>query len=274
MTPTYPIQLDLDAIIREKAPRTKIPRFLITWLKRIIHQKELNEVLSYAGDAEGSLFAKKALEYFNIQLNPIGQENMPENGQFIFASNHPLGGLDGIALAAFLGSLFDGKIKVQVNDLLMNVTNLKPIFIPVNKLGSQTKNSIIQTNEAYTSDNQMLVFPAGFCSRRQHGEIKDLNWKKTFINKAVECNRSIIPIYFDELNSNFFYNLSSIRMALGIKANIEMLFLPSEMFKKKNTTFTFYIGKPILPSQFDTSKTPQQWAEQVKQAVYNLKKEF
>lgn len=270
----YPIQLDVEKVIKGKNPQTKPPRFFISLLEKIIHQDELNEVLKYAGDAEGSLFAEKALEYFNIRLNPIGQENIPANGQFIFVSNHPLGGLDGIALAAFLGSRFDGKINVPVNDFLMHVKNLEPIFLPVNKFGAQTKDAVIKTNEAYLSENQMLIFPAGFCSRRQHGKIEDLKWKKTFINKAVEYNRSIIPIYFNELNSNFFYNLSAIRMKLGIKANIESLFLPSEMFKKKNTTFTFYIGKPIPPTRFDKSKTPQQWAEYVKEAVYNLGKKL
>ncbi|MCD7973535.1 MAG: 1-acyl-sn-glycerol-3-phosphate acyltransferase [Candidatus Azobacteroides sp.] len=271
MTQKYPIKLDVNKVLQEKLPGNKIPGFLINWLAKIIHQDELNEILAFGGEAEGHLFAKKSLEYFNIRLNVIGEENIPQEGKFIFASNHPLGGLDGVALTAFLGEKFDGKIKVQVNDILMNVSNLEPVFLPVNKHGGQAKEAIRKTNEAYESDNQLLVFPAGLCSRKQKGKIEDLTWRKAFITKAIEYNRPVIPVFFNEINSSFFYNLSLLRKRIGIKANIEMLFLPNEMFKKKNTVFTFYIGKPILPSQFDHTRT-QQWADYVKEIVYQTGK--
>ena len=268
MEKKYPIQLDLDQIIKDKAPGKKVPRFLVNFLKKTICQDGLNDVLRFAGDSEGYLFAWRALEYFNITLNVTGAENIPSEGKFTFASNHPLGGLDGIALAAFLGEKYDGKIKVQVNDLLMNVKNLGPIFLPVNKHGAQAKDSVALTNEAYHSDNQLLVFPAGLCSRRKKGRIEDLEWKKGFISKSVEYNRSIVPIFFDARNSNFFYNLAFIRTFLRIKFNMEMLYLPKEVFKKKNATFNIYIGAPIAPDFFDKSKTSRQWAEYVKNIVY------
>ncbi len=272
MQDKYPIQLDVEQVIKEKAPGKKVPRFLINYLKKTICQDELNEILKYAGNNEGHLFARQALNYFNITLKVIGEENIPPQGRFTFASNHPLGGLDGIALAAFLGERYDGRIKVQVNDILMNVSNLEPIFLPINKHGGQAKDSIVQMNEAYASDNQLLVFPAGLCSRKQKGKIEDLEWKKAFISKSIEYNRSIVPVFFDEKNSNFFYNLALIRSLLGIKFNIEMLYLPKEMFKKRNATFTINIGKPINPDFFDKSKTPQQWADYVKSVVYNMEK--
>ena len=269
MEKKYPIQLDLDQVIKDKAPGKKFPRFLVNFLKKTVCQDELNEILRFAGDSEGPLFARRALEYFNITVNVEGEENIPQEGMFTFASNHPLGGLDGIALAAFLGEKYDGKIKIQVNDILMNVRNLEPIFLPVNKHGAQAKDSIVLTNEAYSSDNQLLVFPAGLCSRRKKGRIEDLEWKKGFITKSVEFNRTVIPVFFDERNSNFFYNLAFLRTFAGIKANVEMLYLPKEMFKKKNETFNIFIGAPIAPDFFDKTKTPRQWAEYVKNIVYN-----
>lgn len=270
----YPIQLDVARVIKEKAPDKKIPRFAVNYLERTICQDELNEILRYAGDNEGHKFAQRALEYFNITLNVRGEENIPSEGRFTFASNHPLGGLDGIALAAFLGEKYNGKIKVQVNDILMNVENLEPIFLPINKHGSQAKDSIKQMNEAFASDDQLLVFPAGLCSRKVKGRIEDPEWKKGFISKSIEYKRSIIPIYFDEKNSEFFYRLARFRALLGVKFNIEMLFLPKEMFKKRNSTFNIYIGKPIAPDFFDRSKTPQGWAEYVKNVVYKSGKDL
>ncbi|MCL1942095.1 MAG: 1-acyl-sn-glycerol-3-phosphate acyltransferase [Candidatus Azobacteroides sp.] len=268
MADKYPVQLDIAQIIKDKAPDKKIPVFLIKFLEKTICQEGLNAVLRFAGENEGHRFAVKALEYFNITLNVTGEENIPSEGRFVFASNHPLGGLDGIALAAFLGQKYNGKIKVQVNDLLMNVKNLEPIFLPVNKHGVQAKEFIARTNESFASEDQILVFPAGLCSRKIKGRIQDPDWKKAFISKAIEYKRGIVPVFFDEKNSNFFYNLAFVRSLLGIKFNIEMLYLPKEMFKKKNATFDIHIGEPIAHDFFDQSKTSQQWAEYVKDVVY------
>ncbi|MEG1574701.1 MAG: glycerol acyltransferase, partial [Bacteroidales bacterium] len=171
----------------------------------------------------------------------------------------------------FLGEFYGGKIKVQVNDLLMNVTPLTSVFIPVNCYGGQTKELSKNLTEVFDSDNQIIVFPAGFCSRRFNGVIQDPEWKKWFITSAVQYKRDIVPIYFDGQNSKFFYRLALIRKMLGIKLNIELIYLPDEMFKASNKTFNIYFGKPISWKSFDDSKTPKEWAQEVRSQVYALK---
>ncbi|HBK30605.1 MAG TPA: glycerol acyltransferase, partial [Porphyromonadaceae bacterium] len=156
---------------------------------------------------------------------------------FIFASNHPLGGLDGICLSAYLGEKYNGNIRYLVNDVLMHIRNLRTIFVPVNKYGAQAKESAKAIQEAYRSDNQIITFPAGLCSRKQNGKIKDLPWMKSFVLKAIEHQRDIIPVHFKGKNSAFFYNFSAIRKFVGVKFNIELVYLPDEMFKNKNQTF-------------------------------------
>lgn len=183
-----------------------------------------------------------------------------------------MGGLDGICLSAHLGEKYNGKIKYLVNDVLLNIKNLESIFVPINKYGSQAKQSAIAINDAYASENQIITFPAGLCSRKQNGQIKDLDWMKSFIVKAVEFERDIIPVYFDAKNSNFFYNFANIRKSLGMKFNIELIYLPSEMFKNKNQTFHITFGKPISWQSLNKSKNPIQWAEEIKTIVYNLPK--
>ena len=154
----------------------------------------------------------------------------------------------------------------------MHIKPLSPVFLPINKYGSQAKESSLQINNAYESDEQMLIFPAGLCSRLQHGKIKDLEWKKTFIAKAVQSQRDIIPIYFEGRNSTFFYRFAQIRKCIGLKFNIELIYLPDEMFNSKNKTFDIYIGKPIPWQTFDKSKSLQEWAQIVKEKVYQIKK--
>src|SRR5690554_5785628 len=266
-------RIDLDKVLRGKAPKhyRKIPRFLINYLKRIVHQEDINGILERNSGLEGVPFMHALVEKeFRLTLKLKGEENIPSEGRFVFASNHPLGGLDGICLSSVVGDKFNGKIKYLVNDILYYIEPLKPIFVPINKYGAQAKTSAKAINEAYASDNQIITFPAGLCSRKQNGKIADLEWMKNFIIKAVEFQRDVIPVHFEGRNSNFFYNLANLRKALGIKFNAELIYLPGEMFKNKDETFTIAFGKPIPWQTFDKTKTPAEWAQFVKEKVYSL----
>lgn len=269
-----PLILDLDKVLKNKAPKIykNTPRFVLNYLKRKIHVDELNEILTIYADKQGVDFMEAVVGYFNLTLHVNGLDAIPQDKRFIFVSNHPLGGLDGICLSAVIGKKYDKKIKYVVNDILYYIKNLQPIFLPVNKLGAQSKLSASTVNEAYNSDNQIITFPAGLCSRKQNGKICDLEWKKSFILKAIESKRDIVPVYFDGRNSNFFYRFANLRKRLGIKFNIEMIFLPDEMFKNKNKSFSITFGEPIPYTQFDNSKNPSEWAEYVKQEVYKIAK--
>ncbi|MDR0834950.1 MAG: 1-acyl-sn-glycerol-3-phosphate acyltransferase [Candidatus Symbiothrix sp.] len=266
-------QIDLQAILQSKAPQLarKIPRFAVNWLSRLICQDQLNECLRKAHGLTGVQFMQqKVTEDFNLTLALRGTENLPTaDHRCIFASNHPLGGLDGICLSAVLGAQYDGNIRYLVNDILYFIKPLQDIFIPINKHGAQGTGAVNQLNEAFASDNQIITFPAGLCSRKNNGQIHDLEWKKMFVKKAVEYQRDIIPVYFDAHNSNFFYNFAKFRSTLGLKINLEMLLLPREMFKAKGSTFTIYFGKAIPWQTLDASKTPQQWASVIASLTRN-----
>jgi len=265
------VRLDVKQVLRSKLndKADRIPAFVVNYLIRIVHQEELNHILEIFKDLQGFEFVEALMGYFNIRLQVKGEENLPPGDKgYIFASNHPLGGLDGICLSYLIGKHYDGKIKYLVNDLLLAIPNLRPIFTPVNKHGAQSKEAALQMEEAFRSDNQIITFPAGLCSRKQKGVIRDLEWKKSFIQKAVEYKRDVVPIYFEGRNSNFFYRFANFRKLFNIKMNLEMLYLPDEMFKKKNKTFSIYIGQPIPYQTFDAGRRPSEWAEWVKKEVY------
>jgi len=274
MNRTNAFRINIDKVLKDKASKyyNKIPKFLINYLKRTVHQEDINGILERNQDVEGVAFMHALVEKeINLRLQLEGEENIPATGQFVFASNHPLGGLDGICLSSVLGGKYNGKIKYLVNDILYYIDPLKPIFIPINKYGSQARGFAQALNEAYASDNQIITFPAGLCSRKEKGEIKDLEWMKSFIIKSVEFRRDIIPVHFAGRNSNFFYNFANIRKATGFKFNIELIYLPDEMYKNSNKTFTITFGKPIPWQTFDKSKTAKEWAQHVKEVVYSMK---
>ena len=264
--------IDIDKLLREKAPKyyKYIPRFVVSYLKRIVHQEELNVFLRDSKDKVGVDFLKACLEFLDANIVVKGEENLPKEGLYTFVSNHPLGGQDGVALGYILGSFYNGKVKYMVNDLLMNLQGLAPLCIPINKTGKQAKDFPRMVEAGFASDDQLIMFPAGLCSRRQNGVIRDLDWKKTFIVKSVQTHRDVVPIHFEGRNSNFFYNLANVCKFLGIKINIAMLYLADEMLKNRHKTFTVTIGKPISWQTFDKSKTPAEWAAYVKDIVYKL----
>ncbi|MBQ8673252.1 MAG: 1-acyl-sn-glycerol-3-phosphate acyltransferase [Bacteroides sp.] len=264
--------IDIDRILREKAPEKskRIPKFVVSYLKRIVHQEELNTFLRESHGKTGVDFLKASLDFLDTKLVVKGEENLPADGLCTFVSNHPLGGQDGLALGYVLGTHYEGKVKYLVNDLLMNLHGLAPLCIPINKTGRQAKDFPAMVKAGFESDNHIIMFPAGLCSRRQKGIIRDLEWKKTFITKSVETRRYVVPIHFEGRNSNFFYNLANLSKRLGIKFNIAMLYLADEMFKNAHKTFTITIGKPIPWQTFDKSKSAGEWAQHVKEMVYQL----
>ena len=266
--------IDIDAILASKAGKKAryVPRFLVSYLNKIAHQEELNGFLENEQDRYGVEFIEDFFRFFDNSFEVEGMENLPSEGWHTFVSNHPLGAIDGMGLGMILGRHYDEKIKYLVNDLLMNIPQLKSLFIPINKTGRQAKNLPRQVDEAFKSENHILMFPAGICSRRTNGVIRDLEWKKTFITKSVQTQRDVVPIHFDGRNSDFFYNLANINKMLGLKFNIAMLYLADEMFKNRGQKFKVTIGKPIAWETFDKSKTPAEWAQYVQDVVYSLKR--
>ena len=270
--------VDIEKILRSKMGNKArwVPRPLVSWLKHIAHENQVNEFLWRARDLSGTPWLKDCLDFLDVKLEVNRLDNLPpkDDGRlYTFVSNHPLGGIDGVALGSVIGEHYDDHFRYLVNDLLMNLPGLAPLCIPINKTGKQSRNFPAMVEAGFKSDYHMLMFPAGLCSRRRDGKICDLDWKKAFVVKSVETKRDVVPIHFDGHNSTFFYRLSNISDRLVKKVNIAMLFLVDEMFKNTGNTFRITIGKPIPWQTFDKSKSPIEWANFVKKQVYSLETE-
>jgi len=267
--------IDLDKVLADKmGARSKyVPGLLKSWLKKIIHQDQVNDFLWENREKTGVEWLDACVKYLDMTLVVEGRENLPskDDGRlYTFVSNHPLGGIDGVALGSIIGNHYDGNFRYLVNDLLMNLPGLAPLCIPINKTGRQSRNFPAMVEAGFKSDHHMLMFPAGLCSRMTNGEIRDIPWKKTFISKSVEAQRDVVPIHFSGQNSNFFYKLANFCKKAGIKFNVAMLFLVDEMYKNVHGKFTVTIGKPIPWQTFDKSKSPAAWAQWVEEKVYEL----
>lgn len=267
--------INIDKILSDKmgAKAKFVPSFLVKWLKHIIHEDEVNQFLWESRGISGTEWLTECVSYLQMTLQIEGLENLPakDDGKlYTFVSNHPLGGQDGVALGSIIGQHYDGKFRYLVNDLLLNLPGLKPVSIGINKTGKQSRDFPRMVEAGFQSDNHMLMFPAGLNSRKIHGKIHDLEWKKTFITKSVEYHRDVVPIFFGGRNSNRFYRIAHFSDTYLKKVNIAMLFLVDEMYKNVGKTFRVAIGKPIPWQTFDKSKTPMEWAKFVEDKVYEL----
>lgn len=272
------MHIDLNKILRSRIKGWKgrlIPDWFISGLEKFIHQDELNAVLDATSPSEGSEFSDRVYDYFDLTLEVEGLDNIPQHGRFIFASNHPLGGLDGIGLIKILGKKYgDDNLRFLVNDMLMNVEPLRPVFLPINKYGSQGREAARAIREAYESDRQILIFPAGLVSRLQKdGTIRDLEWQKSFVQRAIEYRRDIIPVRFTGLNRPRFYKTARWRKRLGLKINIEQAMLPAELCASRGKTFKVEFGRPVswqsLESELKSGQSPAAVAARIRNLIYN-----
>jgi putative hemolysin len=263
--------IDLKNLIKSKKPglAKRLPGFVLNYLRKTIHEDEINTFLDKHHTKFNHDFCTAIVDYLAINIQVKGIENIPKEGPVIIAMNHPLGGMDAIA---FIHALKNHRadLKFIVNDILMNLENLKGLFVGINKHGKNEQSTRQNIIQAFESDEAICIFPAGLVSRKQHGKIEDLEWKKTFITYANKLNQPIIPVYIDGQLSNFFYRLANFRKAIGIKANIEMLYLADELFNQRNKTIQFTIGKPILPTDYKHLRSERKQAAFLKQTVYDL----
>ncbi len=265
--------IDIRRLIGSKNPGLLkwLPGFIIRYLERILHQDEINAFLEAHPDKKNQEFCTEVINFFNIRIEVSGIENIPKTGGATLAMNHPLGGMDALALVSALKD-HRRDIKYIVNDLLLQLEPLRDLFVGVNKHGKNSEGTYQKIDELFASGQLVCIFPSGMVSRKRKGEIRDLEWKKTFVALSKKSNIPIIPVYIDGKLSNFFYRLANFRTFLGIKANIEMLYLSNELFKQRNQTIRFVVGKPIMPEEIDDSKNYRDWALEIRNRLYNLAK--
>lgn len=274
MATTSPIQIDLDAILTQRLgwKARLLPNWLVTKLKNLIHQDRMNEVLRRLFPRRGAEFCTGLLELLEVNISVQNADRLPASPRCLFVSNHPLGGLDGIAMIAWLKKQYpQANPLFVVNDLLMAVEPLRECFVPVNKHGSQSRFAVQSLDAALASDNPVVIYPAGLVSRLgDNGIVADLEWKHSFVGRAISSRRDVVPVHFGGHNSERFYRLARRRKKLGIKFNFEMILLPDEMFRGAGSSFTLTCGTPISWQSLAADPDPRGWAARIRNEVYSL----
>jgi len=263
--------IDVAASIKDSNSEflKKLPASFVRLIEKIIKQEDMNGILERSKDCKGAEFHRKVMEELNISIQVDGLENLPESGRCFFVANHPFGILDGMTLTKTVLEKY-GDLRAIGNEAFLLIPNLRPYIAMVNVYGRTSRESIAELDKIYNSDMPITHFPAGQVSRRYEGKIQDCDWQKSFIPKAISCQRDVVPFYFHGRNSRLFYGINLFRRMLGVNLNIELMLLPREMFFKRNKTIRVTIGKPISCQKFDSSVTHVKWAQRLKEHVYGM----
>jgi putative hemolysin len=263
--------IDISKAIRSSKSKfvRMLPRFVISMIEKLIRQDYMNTSIHNNRHMEGIPFVNGLLKDWGVTIDIKGSENIPPNGRFVFVANHPVGGMDALSFLSTISRYFPDVISPS-NDLFNYIPNLHPVILGVNVFGTNTKDTVSKLNDLFESDSQIMIFPAGIVSRRVKGIISDPAWQKTFVTKAVQFRRHIIPVHISGRNSNLFYTVDRIRKFLGIKLSLEIILLPREMHRQNNSTVTLTIGKPIGWQTLTSEKSQNEWAQAIRAGIYEL----
>jgi len=264
--------INIQKLIKESDSKLlkRLPNIAIYLIKLIIRQNEINRILNKYAGYEGVDFLPKIIDELNIKVEIEGKENLPKNSRCFFVANHPFGFVDGLILTNIVARKY-GRFKAIGNEVFALVPHVKPIVTAVNVFGANSREYLLELEKVFASDLPITHFPAGLVSRIKHRKVEDREWQKSFITKAIEHQRNVVPLYFYGRNSRLFHIIYVGRKAMGIKTNLELVLLPREIFNKKNKTIKVRIGSPIAYQTFKSTKTHYEWAQFVKEQVYTLK---
>lgn len=265
------MKIDVGQVLRERLGKRYgyVPTGVVSWLRRLVHEDELNHILECNAGKEGVDFSRGALDNLGVTYRVVG--SFPRQKRVVVVSNHPLGGLDGMAMSCAVADAYGKEgLKFVVNDLLQAIVPLRTIFLPVNKLGSQSREAIQAVDEAFDGPYPIIMFPAGLVSRKIRGRIMDLEWHKMVVQKAIASRRDVVPVWFSGRNTDFFYNFALWRKRLGLKFNIEMALLPSEVFKSRGKNYDIIVGNPVAWKQLRGGLQARQQAAELRERVYQL----
>lgn len=243
-----PEVITVDDVV-DMVPKMASHRKLIDKVLRWLKIDKVNKVHSACCSTPGPEFVKRLLyEQFNISLRVDNQEvlqRFPE-GPFITVSNHPMGAMDGIILI-YLVSQYRPKYRVMVNMILNKLSGMRKNFIAVDALASNdprkrmvSVNGIRRVLRQLKSGEPVGFFPAGAVSK-YNGRLQvcDREWQESVLQIIKKAKVPVIPIYFHDKNSRFFYSLGLISWKL------RTLRLPREVFNKEHREMHITVGNPI-----------------------------
>ncbi len=265
--------INVQKMIKKKYPKLKNNKIIKSAIDKfanaIIHQEQINNFLAHNSHLGSFEFIENALDElsFTYTISNKDIQNIPATGRVVIIANHPLGGLDALALIKAISSIRKD-VKIIANDFLKTITPLQPIIIDINNFKNrQSKQAINKIYETLNAEEALIIFPAGEVSRATPKGVRDGYWYKSFLKFASRTSSPILPIFIGGKNSKTFYSVSAINKPLST------LLLSNEMFKQKGKEIEIVIGE-IIPYEniYPKSIAKEELLSLYKRHLYGLPK--
>ena len=236
------------------------PRALAAFAENLLALDQLGDIYDARPDGLNPQdFLQYTLDALGVGLkinNEQHLEQIPREGPLLIVANHPLGGLEGIALARILLGIRPD-LQVLTNELLRRIPELAPLFIGVDVLSSAAAGGNVkgvkQVHQHLRDGGAVLLFPAGKVAALElrEGRIQDRKWNRLAgqLIKRYQC--ACAPVHVNGYNSAYFY------LAGLIHPRLRTVLLPRQLANKKGFTLEFTLGKPVLAQELRLLKKPK-----------------
>jgi putative hemolysin len=235
------------------------PRFVASAIESALGLKPLAKIYDERPlNLDPFQFLDYSLDALGIDIdieNEALLADIPKTGPVLIVANHPLGGLEGMAIAKVIGK-YRPDLQVLTNELLRLIPELAPLFIGVNVLSRDAAagnvGGIKQVHKQLKNDGAVLLFPAGMVSAYEfsHRRIQDKEWNRLAGQLLKRYEASCTPVYVRGRNSSYFYGAGVIHPRL------RTILLPRQLANKQGYTLPLKIGRPIPAQELRLLKSP------------------
>lgn len=204
-------------------------------------------------------FLQYTLESLGVSLELFNESNLdeiPRTGPLLIVANHPLGGLEGVAIAKVISDIRPD-LKVLTNELLRRIPELADIFIGVDVLSSNgaagNVASIKQVHKHLKSDGAVLIFPAGMVSTYEHSHrrIQDRPWNRLVGQLLKRYQATCLPVHVGGTNSRAFYAAGMIHPRL------RTALLPRQLANKQGFKLQLRFGRSVPAAELRLLQSPR-----------------
>ncbi len=227
-------------------------------LERMLGLKELDrEYLELPEGESVSVFLEGVFEQFGVRIDIAGDglAKVPREGSGVVVSNHPFGGIEGLALAHLLLTQRPD-VRILANFMLGRIPELRELFLLVDPFEGEgaSRRSLVGLRRAHrwlADGGLLVVFPAGEVASldlRQRAVV-DPPWTETVDRLVTKAQCPVIPAYFAGRNGPLF------QLAGLVHPLLRTAMLPRELLARRGSALKVCIGSPVSYSDLRTYET-------------------
>ncbi len=260
-------------LLDPKARGWKLLDLIPTLFGKWLGMREAEDLFSaIAQDRREVGFFQKVVDAFDLKVEypKTALKNIPKTGPLLIVANHPLHGVDGMAIAHIVGQARND-VKIMLTSSFDGIPGVAEhgIFVSEGN-GPSAKNRSESTREAIDWLQQghvVILFPAGqgsFLSSSNHKDPVDGPWQKGTSLLIRKSKAKVLPVFVQGGPSKLF---QKVRMFFRLAS---MFFLIKELVRQKGSRVILSVGEPISFDEVKEKGTAEEQNQFLRERTYAL----